>query len=71
MQKTTQLFDDDIEERDNDLNSKILGGDGGGGDQTLNFQIGGSLSKKSVSQVSSKAKDVAPQNLFFALNNSG
>jgi hypothetical protein len=71
MQKTAMFFDDDTEARDNDLNSKILGGDGGGGDQTLNFQLGPFLPKKSSTQVSSKAKEVAPQNLFSALNSSG
>jgi hypothetical protein len=71
MQKTTKFFDDDTEARDNDLDSKILGG-GGGADQTLNYQIGGSLPKKSSTQVSSKAKEVLPQNIFsLALNNSG
>jgi hypothetical protein len=74
MQKTAMFFDDDTEARDNDLDSKILGGlslDGGGVDQMLNFQLGPSIPKKSSTQVSSKAKEVAPQNLFFALNDSG
>ena len=68
-------MNDDTEARDNELDSKILDGlslDGGGGDQKLNFQLGPSIPKKSSTQVSSKAKEVVPQNIFsLALNNSG